>query len=125
MGMQHKPTPRQQGEAAARTFERWFAADHLRERYSRAHRGVLLKKINAGEPISGYRAQWIAATANQLVKVLQEATIGFDAAFPWDKCLPEDLEDALCSAGARVKGDDPDDDLAEAAAFEAMRRDED
>lgn len=101
-------TAREAGEAAARTIDRWFAADHLRDRYGQAARAATLKKMEAGETPTGYRIDWLKKVSKDLVKVLANAKIEFDRQFPWDRCQGEDLGDALATAAGHLH--DPSED---------------
>lgn len=116
-------TAREAGEAAARTIDRWFAADHVRDQYGRAARAATLKQQEGGRTPTGYRVDWLKDVSLKLVKVLADAKMEFDRQFPWDRCQGEDLGDALVTAASHLHdpSDEDGSDAILAATIGAIR----
>lgn len=74
--------------------------------YAARSRNALQKKLQAGQPIEGPRATWIAATANRVGEVLAEARDRYEGRYPWDAVTLDDLRDVLNTAMHAAKKED-------------------
>lgn len=78
----------------------------------RLERGIQLRNrmvedIKAGKPATGYRATWIRASAQRVVKLLGEIAAEFNDFHSTDMCSSLDYLDILATAGQLAKQSTP------------------
>ena len=69
----------------------------LRLQRGQLRRAQIKAAMEAGEPVSGPRVDWLRATANGILAVLTEAAQAYNAANPDDMISSQDLCDALAT----------------------------
>lgn len=72
----------------------------------RQRREEMLQAQKRGEPVVGYRADWIDNTALRIADVLAEAALEFNENNPDDMIAGEDLQDVLSTVAFRLRNVD-------------------
>lgn len=88
---------REQMVAAAGILHYAVTSESVKLRWGTLQRQIMKDKIARGEPVSGYRADWLRKSRNAVVETLSKCAEEFNGQYPHDRISAVDLVDVLNS----------------------------
>jgi hypothetical protein len=89
---------REQIVAAAGILHHTVTSEAVKLRWGALQRQIMKDRLAQGEPVSGYRADWLRTSRAAVAKTLAQCAHEFDAQYPHDKISATDLMDVLKTA---------------------------